>query len=358
MSLGAYAASSFLAVETDWVLESEGIQVSWSSDPLRDLEPTSSVLPPLPVNFAASDTTGGHTWTVEVTVQPQNPLMALLNTSSTSVPSYATTWDGSDVSCSGIEEPILYSENTKPLTFYSNVSAEGGSVQSASSSTGLPSFYITNLTANSTASWSGTFTVVLEGEIEEYKCGDLVLPIQYPVPPGHGLPATLGVSVSGTATTTLAMVPNPPSLLVIGQDKYVNYQWNNTMPATAVAETTNLSGNFHTSRGQFPSLSSWSNSTTIFENLTSPTLQSGDWYTATLSATSRAGGWTASSPPRYNTAQMDSAPALSTQHSCTFQYEQGSIVNSGLTLSNYAAGNLTVNWTSNVDGTGWVDFYE
>ncbi len=357
MTLGPFAANSFLAVLCDWSLEAEGIAVSWSADPLRTLNPTGNVLPPVSDTvFSGSytDPTFHKTATVEVNATPLNPTTGLLAVGPASFPTYSTNWTGSQIYCGklGVWEAWQYTETASPYAYYSNVSVEGPGVHSFESGANLPSIYVANLTSNATAAWSGNFSAAYEGYVTATACGSHTN--SDVVPPEEGLPARVTVPVQGSLTTSLRMFPSPPPIVNLPNKNYVNYFWNNTMPANATTELTNLS---HTGGG---SPNTWSNGTPerISEALQSSNLSVNDWYTAQLSATSQTGRYNRSLSPTIYVNQMSSAPPAATNYGCTFQFTTNSVRDFGLGITNYTAGNLTVQWNSSVNGNGWVRYYE
>lgn len=364
MTLGPLAANSYLAVIADWALESIGVTVSWSADPLRTFVPTSNVLPWIPVStVTASRTLYSVTSTLHVLPQPVNPITGLLNTTGSMFPPFRASWTSGTTHCDGATIPIDYTEYSYPYEYYSNVTVEGNS-GSYSSATGLPSVYLTELAANSTVTWSGSFTAAYEGEVNETVCTGHFF--YYYIPPDNvtgNIPTRVTLDASGTLTTSLRMYYPPAQMSLVANSHPTNVvydNWTNTMPANDSALSTNISGSsFNHTISSPDRIRSYADSLAV--SFKSPPLQINAWYSVALNASSENGQ--GSPQPGLSAEEMTSAPPLAAQWACTFQLTNNPVAEPQMSVTNYTAGNMTVQWSSNVPDTttaesGWVTYSE
>jgi hypothetical protein len=354
-TIGPLAANVYLSVVTEWALEAMGVQPTWSSDPLRPFNPVVGALPP-PAStiFSGQNKTNNQTISVSVNATPLNPTTGLVSVATPAYPSFTSgQWTGQTDSCGKLGNiQRSYYETSVPVAYFSNYTAEGSSIQSLKSSTGLSSIYLGNLTANATLSWSAAFTAVYAGTLHTEIC---LIDSKSPIAlPSRGLPATVPINISGTVSTSLRMKPEPPLLVNPKNSAFVWANWTNTMPAYAWFNNSNRSyggSGWHYSNNQ--SLS-WK----ISEAFHSPVLVVNDWYTSSESGLSQQGGWNSSQTPVINAAETTAAAPLWTGWACTYQFIKNPVTNWGFNESNWTGGNLTVQWYSSVEANGWVTYYE
>ncbi len=346
MTLGPLAAQSYLTVLTDWAMESLGVPIDASADPLLATSVQSSMLPYVPVSIHLSTTKDNATTSVNIVPTPLDPTTIELQLSSLDpFPDYSKTWTWSSGTCTSVE-------NAVPADLYTNATSEGVST-SMRSSTQLQDLYLTNLTSNGTFAWSETVAAVYTSHVT-WTCQNGRFGSYNLFPPDSPIPAVISLSGTGTATTSLRIygygAPTNTPLLVTG-GKF-QYQWRNSMPASASSSLTNINtgATGTNSTPQFLSADS---------EFPSPAPINGDWYSGGVGVTSQIGTWNSTQQPALSAQEMYWAPALTNSYACTFQYASASTPTiSGLGVERLPGGNATVVWNATANGTSWLSFYE
>jgi hypothetical protein len=352
INLGAAAANVYLGVLSDWALESIGVPVTFTGDPLRGFNPVNSVLPSLATPITTTISVQGRNAWVSVLPAATEPTTGIL-TISGSFPVQVVNWTGAEVWCTRTHrwDNWSYSATAMQTSLRYNVSVENNTAQYSGSGSGFPSVYLTNLTPNATMRWNGTFTGVYPSSfVHSVVCGasNNSNPI---APPQYGLKAKVVISVSGSITTSLRMVPWPPSLVISGaQSNALRYYWNQTMPAMASASITDLT------HGYGPT---WMNSSNwlVAEALGTFTVSLGTSYRAYMTSLSQSGIWDNTQVPGISAKEVYSSPPLSTGYVCSFTLANNPVSVSALAFSNISGGNATVTWASSASGTGWITYY-
>ncbi len=350
-TLGPLTGNSFLAVEVDWVLESLSLPINYSGDPDRQYIPGIG-LASLPTPVIGNPLADGESGNITVLPQPVNPSTASLEIQVGSFPTYTDTWSVGDPYCPKLGEdlPVKYTETWSAIRYYSNVSVEGSSTVSFSSTTGLPTVYLTNLTPNATSTWSASYNGAYSGEETVTTCEIEVGPTANSSAHESGWPHHVSQPLSGSVTTTERVV-GARAIFNSGSGDLYSY-WNNTMPASATATlwkgATHSASLYSTSGYHIPDEFGWSS------------IGLGTYYNLSLSTASQTGAWNGTEMPAAGAGQVYSSPALDSGYSCTFETNSLPITIWDATYSNLNGGNATVSWYSDsvaAGGTAWLTHF-
>jgi len=348
-TLGALTGNTMLALIGDWALEALSLPVNASADPLRLYIPGIG-LATMPSPLSGYPAADGESGNITILPQPTNPTTASLEVQSGAFPTYTDTWSWGDPYCPHLQEylPVKYTETWSAVRYYSNVSVEGSSTQSFTSTTGLPTIYLTNLTPNATSTWSGTYNGAYSGEETVTTCLVEVGPTQNSSAHDSGWPHHLSYTFTSSVTTTERIVGTRVVYSQVSGDIY-SY-WNNTMPASATA-TLMQGSNYAT---QIQGTSGYHVADTFGWN--GITLNKS--YSLSLSTSSHTGAWNATEAPAASAGQVTSSPALPSGYSCLFVADSNSISIWGESYTNLNGGNVTLHWFSKpLGGTGWITYY-
>jgi len=369
-SLGTFSPNVYFAVYAAQLINALGGAIQGS--PLQSANAFGAFSGPQPPPAFSGNNSRDHpyenltTW-VYITATPQSPDAILLASSTgTHWPEY-TDYIPAEGSCDGHPGHYEVEDYSVAVKYWSNVSLAGGTPKSFSSTSGLPSVYLTNLTANTNVTWYGNWT----GAYAEYThyvwCGQNVT--QQLTQDQLGPPSTT-IAVNGYTLTTLGIIPGQPYLL--------NGTWNGrTTPTKLTTDWTNsmlaqdsiwlnYSGT-HQTAAHWPSAGSGVNSSQgyviglnpypIFYNLPNAS------YTGQIYAQSQAGTYTMSERPAVSGGNLNSYPPQQASYSCNFNLAPptytitwpsgGPITNNTTTTST-----AQVTWFANQEGLGLVFYYE
>jgi hypothetical protein len=312
-------------------------------------------VPALPQNSAWVPSDVGQTATADLTPEVLSPTTAVVY-DSVSFPKNVSVPVNQSIECgviNGIDVYIAYTYYYKTIGFHWSVAADGGSQPFSSTvTTGNPwnlptAVYLTNLTPNDEITWStGDFQATYNwSEVYGNGCtgahwthylGDPVYSIS---------------GYAGTLNTSLAIQPDKPFIAVSGGfypswQQNISIQWNNTMPAEAVASLTGI---------QNQRSAAWATADQFaFDNL--PTNYT---YTASLSTESQAGDWNSTQAPSANANEVLSSSGLSDTYSCTFQLVPNFVKTWGLQARENNSTNVeNISWFSNTPGPSWATYEE
>jgi hypothetical protein len=373
---GADSPNVYLAVYSDWLLESEAVLVvpnalgnnttGWSKDESSLLQPKAESECSVEVDTSGSLScvqedegifTMGATTFSPTSIEIDPSIMFGFPT--------LQSWSFAN-SCNqfGVvnSTPSTYMVRTEVVTWL-NVSFDGGATHSyMTSGTELPWVYATNLTPNTLYPYYASITMHIIQTGTGTWCGPSGSSISFPIYGGGdretGATEWKNVSFSGEARTELYMwypqfTLNSPTSS--GGPAILYFGWRTSMAAAGKVQIEDLND---TSK-----VWTWSSSTyTTVEvgSLTfTPTI--GDSFAITYSATSRAGGWSATQMP----ALAGGTHGSSADQTATKVYGGGGTGGSvvikppklylwGLDVSNVTGTTAEVSWSSNVNAAGWA----
>jgi len=350
--LGVFSPNVYLGVTSAQLINALG--GSLAASPFTGVPSYGLAQGPMPPSAVrVSSTQDGDTGTVTVTPTPQSPTAVELITAG-SFPELTST-----VKTTCVYGGVKYTETvyrwTELTSYWSNVTLVGGPTAHFSSSSALPSVYLTNLTPQSNVSWSGVFAA----DYVEY----MTVTCDTQQTTTQVTPVTLGVNpfdvtVSGSVTTSLAVVPGQPYLL--------NGVWKgSTVPASLTADWNDsmlARGGIwlnYSSNGTLAG-SSTNSSYLIAHSASFSGLKAGE-YTAQLIARSEAGGYSSSEKPAVSGGDTSSYPAEFASDSCTFSLSAPSYHlwwSAASNVSGITGSSVQLQWSANVSGIGSATYYE
>jgi len=356
--VGADSPNTYLAVYSDWVLQSLAVPVSIS--PLSNVSGILNGQPltaTLPTPVWDNTTVAFEPEQLEWTPTPYSPTAFQILVSS-SLPSWSSLPLKEVCGEShGVDEYEFVSLSTSAYETWTNVSIDGGPVQSfAGGATSFPSPWIYDLAADQQYSWSATQTVLNE-EVETIS-SDACNPSEDGqqidiIPAQYGSGTDPPVTGQGTLTTTLSVVPGNPLVVANyhSSTASLSVHFNNTLPAGAKANLENASS----------SQSVWAYTpSNSFNQPFSQQSADGINYDLTINATSRRGSSQPPGSPNLQYGQSGIAPAETASTSCSFTLT-GSTNVPGLTIPSNVYSNIgdtvaQVNWSSSQDINGFFTY--
>ena len=231
-----------------------------------------------------------------------------------------------------------------------------GHTQLYSSGSPWAPFYLTNLTSNSTGSWSYKLTATFE-ETETFYANSVVTRTQSVSPVNVG-PSNVSVWANGTYSTYFGSIPASPIVHYTksGSNYVITAAWNNSMYANGTAALTAPSRVQRVALG-VPALSESTNFTT------SATAGS---YVVYANLTNEKGGRNSSWTPVLNAGSNSNTPPWTVYSSCSFTISSTAPVTVSLPANyqtNVTGTDSTLTWTatsgtSGWSGTGWIKYRE
>jgi len=358
-TVGPFAPNTYLAVYADWLLESEGVPVGVT--PLANQSATVQTVSSLPSSASNQLSYSGQLESVTVTPSLYGPTSFQLGTSA-SIPSKFSGLANANyrVICNGAWNEVYYKWWTNLTSTSVSVSINGGTAHVFSGTTSYPSpVWVTNLTPYQTYTWTAKFTASYSEYMWAY-AGPCVVDWG-PVSPVTDGPSTESLSVpssgSGSVTTTLS-ITNGGAVVQASfgsgsKTATISYSWGTTMPATGSGTL------YNQTTGKYATVSPGT-SYQLSQNLpVNPAGTSGNIYSASITATSRAGTGvpTGSSPVIAYDPGM-TAPAQTATSSCGFTLSPPGFVIWGNSTSNDTATSALFSWYANTSGTGFVTLSE
>jgi hypothetical protein len=234
-------------------------------------------------------------------------------------------------------------------------------------------FVLGNTTASLGGGTPSAAVTITTGEAPALLLGFLAAQYNTSVPAGpqftelpyDGTPQALveyrSVSSPGTYTVALGGPINPGYAWVFkalavqaGSSADVQVSWNNTMNAETTASILGPSDREDLS-DTTPGVSEAYNFSSV--PASSPT---GPNYTLSLSATSAIGAWSPSDSPSLSAGEVSYSNPLTASYSCSFPVTTAEVSLYGPEPPTVdpTANKATITWLSNVNGTGWVDYFE
>lgn len=359
---GPLEADMYLGVYGEWLAEAVGYgkltEPYWVGAPSQDSLYTGFYVPRpplyLPPNQAAN--ASGTYYHVSVNPLTVNPNTVLLN---------VTGWFDSKYSnghnICGYDPTRRGSISDSDVALYANetVIINSGAGGTFHPSGWIPSVYVTNLSANTTGTYSVQVSVTYQQTETAYDGCDNSSQYNYQnkvVSTTPSWPTSFTVTLSGNFTTYLEAIPEGLVVHEVGNASGSQARdfiaWNNSMLAT---ESTTVIG------------SSYSNSTAnttlqIPENTGQFYVPLKKWYNATATLASETGGVNASSWAIRLNSNLNGGH-YSTPESytvgCGFYEAPNPIGITWLTsnnVTNVTTSEATLTWYSNVSGTGWAHY--
>ncbi len=348
-SVGFGSASTYLNIESDWLLASEGVPPVALANPLDNV-----TLPLGDRNLAnyglpgvTSATVDGKTSSATVTPYVPDPTTAQLAISG----SYPTYWYNTSSSTSAIcFHRWIYPTRMDnyvdtPTTFNDTPTVNTVTLPRISQSSFISTLYLQNLSADGGVYWtlylSAAYTEV-DHWVTHSGCGVTYGNTTYGYAVVKG-PATISMTTGASFSTTLS---TSTSVNVNTKASSVSVAWSNSMLATA-----------NVALG--PSLSTYSVTygySGFYTYTGAPS--SGQTYTASVSTTSHTGFWDQYWQPSDSVGQQTSSPSQTAEDFCQFIYRPDSFKLWGLSSVSGADNTAAVTWDSNVSGLGILDYYE
>lgn len=358
-TLGTFSPNVYLAVFAAQLMNALGGGIMTSPFQSASAFGVFSGPQPPPV-FQSSTTSDSETATVTITAIPQSPDAAELSTAG-SFPTYTKDVAGfCQLYPGGPLEHAVYIFTSRPYLWWSNVTLAGAGAGHFSSSSALPSVYLTNLTSLANFTWSGVYSADYSETMTWYGCGGG----SQPVSPDSLGPLSISVSLSGYAVTALGIIPGQPYFLngvwTNGSTpKSLTTEWNNSMLAQDSIwvnytgggnarywpNSTSPSQGYVISLDPYPAFYGLSNSS----------------YTAEVVAQSQRGAYTSSERPAVSFGDTNAYPAEQASYSCTFNLAPPNYKiwwTSGENVSNVSTSSAQVKWSASADGLGSVSYYD
>lgn len=347
---GPFAANTYLAVYAGWVLNSIGGGIAASPLVTAGSSTPSNVVSPPVTSSTTSNSYDGEQATVKVTPTPVSPTDVILLTSAV-YPSYSTYHAAHIGDCG-----YSYENSSGVARYYSNVTLGSGSVHSFTSTSGTPDVYLANLTPDSNFTWAATFTGVYLQTYDYDICGTVKTGDVYPETMS---PKTISMSVSGNTTTELALVASPALLTGDWPSRgspasgtiNLTANWSNTVEAQD-----DLWLNYTPSGSSAGSYSS--NQFVINETHTFAPLPTGDYFQASLTAATRAGGPNSSYVPAISDGFTLASPDETANLDCTFNLTNPDFHDWGAGATNISGDQAEIYWYANTSGFGAATYYE
>ncbi len=368
-SSGVDAPNDYLAVYTDWLLESEAVQLVpnafgnnttawlWLADPV-----------PIPKAEIACDyETAGYPIAGSCFAYVEGmDTVGTIGYSPTSfeiVPSLLLGWNPLMLqyqrTCNSQGQLLNYTPSTlvvqaRPGTSWLNVSVGGGPVHSyKGTASALPWVYVTNLTTNTLYPYSATITVTYNSTTTGHWCGSGSPPAAVA---SQFLTST--ESFSGAVRTKLAIFAPQMTLNSTSTGTgaaTVSFGWRNSLQAHATVQVKDLNATSHV----------WTWTNPAFSDLDKGQLgfvgTYGHYYRVTLSATSRSGGWTTTELPALANGTQGTTSAQTASKTYGSGGTGGTVVLKpptvrvqGVSVTEIAGTTAEVSWTSNINSSGYV----
>jgi hypothetical protein len=349
-ALGTFSPNVYLAVSAAQLLNSLGGGVTVS--PLVSANAFGMFTgPPPPASVSWTQSEDGEPASVAVTAIPQSPDTILLSTTP-NFPTYYYNSSGNGP-CGGHEVGFTIYYDSVPVDWWSNVSIPGLVAGTFSSTSTLPSVFLTNITANTNVSWSGTFAAAY-AEFYHYTYCSTYYHGQVPDTLG---PLSISASISGYAITTLGIIPNQPYLLNgvwsgSSVPPTLTAVWNNSMLAEDSIWLNYTSG---------LNVASWSSSGySIYQNPTFSGL-SNSTYWGQIYAQSPPGTYTSSERPALSYGDTNPYPTQQATYTCDFDLSPPNyhVWWSGKSnVTNNTTSSSQITWSASADGLGSITYYD
>ncbi len=339
-TIGADAPNTYLAVYSDWLLESLGVPLSASPLGLisNGTSALASLVPNLPQPITKSTSVYNQTETISF-----NPGVYSPTALDFSVVSYFLPyWYGQGAASCGRtgcpvgQLPSCWVTDQVSSTF-ANVTINNGVVKSFRGTTSYPSVYVTNLTPDQTYSWSETFTA-------RYTETFLISNATSCTPPTGWPKATSPVTYIGSSTTLLSISSQSNYLnanFVTGSDAVtgtLRFDWTNSMGSTATATLTDESSGGQPIPWSDAAYSLGDSARFAFSG------KVGDSFEAIYSSTSRAGGWSSAQQPAYSYLSYGQSPAQQASTSYWITLTRPSVTLSGFGVSDITTTTAHGSW--------------
>lgn len=364
--IGPLTANTSLAIQSQWLLEALGY-AAWAT-PAWYGAPGG---PAVPVGAASGGSTvpvstpgSGSDLYASISVKPQaiDPNAIFLNTTPrfNSYPSsngsrrceLDPTTDRMVCGFTGATYSDVASSYTTKVTLGS------GSTQSYSG-TSVYSVYVTNLTSQSTGTWTVSVTATWVDTKTTYVLGSVTGHSK--VTPQSGWPSKDTVSASGTYSTYLGILP--------GGAPWVDYQLIGSGPGATADITGNWTNTMYANgtaylNGSAPSAPTPLPPRVVNEKVAWTNQPTGYAYQLTAAIQSEPGGRNASWSPSLNSGQVGQfrTSPLSAVGICTFTVQSYALVNLSWNPSTIVSGitetDAVVTWTADENGSGFVDYKE
>ena len=358
-TLGTFSPNVYLAVFAAQLVNALGGGVTAS--PLQSASAFGVFSGPQPPPvFQGSTTSDSETAYVTVTAIPQSPDGVQLSAAG-SFPTYTKDVAGvCQLYPGGPLEHNAYIYTSQPYRWWSNVTLTGAGTGHFSSSSALPSVYLTNLSSLENFTWSGAYSADYSESVKWYGCGGG----SQPMSPDSLGPLSVSVSVSGYSVTALGIIPGQPHFLngiwtSTTAPPKLTAEWNNSMLAQDSIWVNYTGGG---------NARYWPNSTSTSQGYVisldpSPTFYglSNSSYTAQVVAQSQQGVYIPSERPAVSFGDSNPYPALQAGYSCTFNLAPPNYNvwwTSGENVSNVSTSSAQVKWSASADGLGSVSYYD
>ncbi len=369
-TVGVNAPNTYLAVYSDWLLESLGVPLGVSPlvNATNQWGPSATPAPtPLPLSKITNFTgnpgclPGLGGWSQcgtqeNVAVLPFLYSPTALNLAVTAgfpSSSYSTQWK----TCGKVSPPrnggeFTYTANYTVVKTWTNVSINNGTVHSFTGTGFYPSPYVSNLTPSTSFYWSVTLSPLYQLQISGTWCGTGSAP---------SAPFTASkTTFSGVVKTTLAF-------------GFTSYSWHTTYTSKSNNAPVSLSFASSANMGVVGNVTITDNSNggVTVARWTSwppgwylPATQGGVGFTgvvghtyqATVWSTSRPGGWTSAQVPSFSYSPPVKAPAQTVSWSFSFTLTRPSITVWGWQVSNITATTAQLTWLANFKAAGFVTY--
>jgi hypothetical protein len=361
---GPLEADMYLGVYGEWLAEAVGYgkltEPYWVGAPSQDSLYTGFYVPRPPLYLPPDQPANASGTYYHVSVNPLtvNPNAILLN---------VTGWFDSKYSnghnICGYDPTRRGSISDSDVALYANetVTINSGAGGTFHPSGWIPSVFVTNLSANTTGTYSVQVSVTYQQTETAYDGCDNSSQYNYQdkvVSTFSGWPTSFTVTLTGSFTTYLEAVPEGLVVHEVGNASGSQARdyiaWNNSMLAT---QTTAVTGS------SYSNSSGLGNATfQLPENTGQFFVPLQHWYNATTTLTSETGGYDAKNWSILLNSNLNgghqSTPEAYTV-GCAF-YEAPNPV--GITwrtannVTNVTTSGATLTWYSNVSGTGWAHY--
>ena len=352
-SQGIDSAATYLGVESDWLLASEGVQAIAISNPLNNATllnvlPASSLFPP---PIYTSTPLKGNISTDQSNTTMLSPTVAELSFWGSFAQYFPPTTTGTEkVTCTGggyLYEPVTNYWDI-PTNFGTIVTLDNQTRTTLTASSWVPVIYLQNLSADSRVSWTAELyaNYTMKDRQTTFLSGSC-RPTTSPwgaINPKAGYPTSVTMNGSATFVTTLVTQVQATQ----SGNTTLTLSWTNSMLAKGVVTLT-------------PGRNLTTNPATGYV-LSTKAVYSGNLqyveFNSEVTTTSQPGGWNSTLHPTLSANLQTSSEAQQYQAICSFETIPNNINITDLKTVSGSNDTGIVTWDSRVAGLGILEYYE